>query len=154
MLEAKTPGAAPMGVEKFGAKLVLVVDDNDDIRHLLRTFLEGKGYHVSEARDGREALAEAGREAPDLVIMDLNMPVLDGIGAVRQLRNLDTMRSVPLMIMTGYGDFGIKLFGELDDTAPAGGEYLTKPIDLKELEYLIGELLGGGETRGGPPARG
>src|SRR5467141_102316 len=82
---------------------ILVVDDFYDTRCLLRTWLECKGFRVIEARNGREAVNEAQAATPDLIIMDLEMPELDGLAATRKIRNVEGLAGVPIVAVSAYG---------------------------------------------------
>src|ERR1700716_2873116 len=86
-----------------GRRTILVVDDFDDTRWLLRTWLERKGFRVIEAHNGKEAIDEAQIEAPDLIIMDLEMPELDGLSATRKIRADLRLAGVPIVAVSAYG---------------------------------------------------
>ena len=79
---------------------ILVVDDFDDTRWLLRTWLERKGFRVIEAENGNDAISEAQSENPDLIIMDLEMPELDGLAATRQIRASENLADVPIVVVS------------------------------------------------------
>lgn len=112
---------------------VLVVDDFDDTRELLRHFLEAGGHRVVEAVNGRDAIEVAGREMPALVLMDLNMPVLDGFTATLRLRENALTRHVPVVAVTAHDT------PEFRAAADAVGcdEYLVKPVDFDNLSRLV-----------------
>ena len=84
-------------------RTVLVVDDFDDTRLLLRTWLERRGFRVVEAENGIEAINRAEAESPDLIIMDMQMPQLDGLSATRRIRDLKSLNSVPIVAVSAYG---------------------------------------------------
>ena len=84
-------------------RTILVVDDFDDTRLLLRTWLERKGFRVIEAEDGLQAVAVAQKERPDLIIMDLEMPRLDGLTATRRIRKVKELETVPVVAVSAYG---------------------------------------------------
>jgi two-component system, cell cycle response regulator DivK len=113
------------GVAQEGLK-VLVVDDYDDGRHMLRLMLETKGFRVSEATNGEEAVESVRRECPDLILMDLNMPRMDGLTAARKIRECKELcRDVPMVAVTAYHTYGMKEAAE-----EAGCDaYVAKPID-------------------------
>src|SRR3954471_16786138 len=119
---------------------ILIVDDSADTRAVLRRMLAFRGYHVVEASDGREAV-EAGRsDCPDLVVMDLNMPVMDGLAATERIRELrDRCGDVPIVAATAFDTYGIR-----EAAMEAGcNAYLLKPLDLDEFESVIAGLLSG-----------
>src|ERR671926_1566361 len=129
------PNAAGQGVPK-----VLVVDDYDDGRLLLRRLLESKGFRVSEATDGEEAVASVRRECPDLILMDLNMPRMDGLTAARKIRECrELCAGVPMVAVTAYHTYGMKEAAE-----EAGCDaYVAKPIDEAQFERTLRRLLPG-----------
>ena len=108
---------------------ILVADDNDKNRELLRTVLGHLGHTVAEAANGREAVTEAKRMAPDLMILDLQMPVLDGFGALRELRAMERFEDTPVLALTAYA-----MDGDREKALQAGfTAYLTKPLRLADL---------------------
>ena len=112
---------------------ILVVDDFDDTRWLLRTWLERRGFRVIEAENGNEAVSEAQTASPDLIIMDLEMPELDGLAATRQIRNLAKLAGVPIVAVSAYGAEQFR-----GPALLAGcNEYVSTPFDPVELERLI-----------------
>ena len=116
---------------------ILIVDDFDDTRLLLRTWLEKKGYLVIEAENGKEAVAEAERRKPDLIIMDVEMPELDGLSATRQIRALENFERVPIVAVSAYGADQFRA-----DALNAGcNEYVSTPFEPEELEKLIRSLI-------------
>jgi CheY-like chemotaxis protein len=116
---------------------ILVVDDFDDTRLLLRTWLQRKGFRVEEAEDGNEAVAAAERLHPDLIIMDVEMPELDGLAATRKIRQLANLETVPIVAVSAYGA------DQYRDHALAAGcnEYVSTPFEPDELEKLIRALI-------------
>lgn len=117
---------------------ILVAEDHDDSREFLRVFLEGEGFNVIEAENGAEAVRLARRQCPDLLLMDLHMPELDGVAAVNQIRSLC---DVPILAMSGDGQRGMELFLNIDESANGYVHYLTKPLNLNELLEQINLLL-------------
>ncbi|HEX8151342.1 MAG TPA: response regulator [Pyrinomonadaceae bacterium] len=117
---------------------ILVADDSADTRAVLRRTLAYRGYRVVEAADGREAVEVAARECPDLVLMDLNMPVMDGLAATERIRELrDRCGNVPVVAVTAFDTYGMR-----DAALEAGCDvYLLKPLALDELESVIAGLL-------------
>jgi two-component system, cell cycle response regulator DivK len=117
-------------------RVIMVADDYDVIRHLCRTWLETRGHRVIEAEDGEEAVETARRECPDLIIMDLSMPRLDGFAATRRIREIKELCHVRIVAVSG------KDKGQRDAALAAGcDEYLTKPFDFPQLENVMGQLL-------------
>ena len=119
-----------------GKPTVLVVDDNADTRVVVRWMLERWGCRVVEAANGREALEKAVEHRPDLVVMDLSMPVADGYEAIRSIRSREEFASLPVIAVTAFDRAVAR------DSAEAAGfdYYLSKPIDFKRLEVLVERL--------------
>lgn len=116
---------------------IMVVDDDDDIRQMMRVLLEEDGYSVLEAENGQQAIEIAESTSPDLILMDLSMPVLDGLTATRRMREIDRVSDVPIIAITAYDS------PEHRTNASAAGvnEYLTKPIDFVKLDKLLDHFL-------------
>jgi CheY-like chemotaxis protein len=116
---------------------VLVADDNAAGRELVRTVLEDRGYTVFEARDGVEALEVAHRIQPDLIILDLHMPGLDGFGVVKELRLDSNFATTPVVALTASA-----MQGDRQRALAAGFTgYITKPVSLKTLRSEVERLL-------------
>jgi len=116
---------------------ILIVEDNCVNRELLRELLEMDGHCVAEAVNGREALDSLGRELPEAVLLDLNMPVLDGFGAIREIRQHGQFRALPVVAVTAYA-----MVGDRERTLNAGFDgYLSKPIDLQSLRSELRRVL-------------
>lgn len=114
--------------------IILVAEDFDDTRLMMKLLLEMRGHRVVEAANGQEAVEIATRERPDLILMDLNMPVLDGIAATRLLRDRPETAGVPIVAVTAHcGD------PEWRDRALEAGcvACVGKPVDFEKLERLI-----------------
>ena len=118
-------------------RTVLVVDDFDDTRLLLRTWFERRGFRVIEAENGLQAIDQAETQSPDLIIMDMQMPQLDGLSATRRIRGLASLHSVPIVAVSAYG---AEQFREL---ALAAGcdEYVSTPFEPATLEGIISSLV-------------
>ena len=116
-------------------RTVLVVDDFDDTRLLLRTWLERRGFRVVEAQNGIEAINQAESESPDLIIMDMQMPQLDGLSATRRIRDLKSV--VPIVAVSAYGA------DQFREQALAAGcdEYVSTPFEPATLEGIIRSLV-------------
>ena len=119
--------------------LVLVVDDYEDTRVLMRRQLELGGFRVVEAADGREAVERAASHRPAVILMDLNMPVLDGFTAALRIRERAETRGVPIVALTAYDT------AEFRAAARAVGcsEYVAKPVAFAELLLLVSRLSRG-----------
>src|ERR1044071_558548 len=116
---------------------ILVVDDFDDTRLLLRTWLRKKGYRVIEAENGNEAIEMTRDAVPDLIIMDVEMPELDGLAATRQIRTLRSATQLPIVAVSAYGA------DQFREQALAAGcnEYVSTPFEPEELEGIIRSLV-------------
>jgi CheY-like chemotaxis protein len=118
--------------------LVLVVEDHEDTRFILRTVLERSGCRVVEAADGFEAVEMAGREQPDLILMDGSLPLLGGLAATRLIREDTLLQDVLIVALSGWAT------PSFHAAALAAGcnECFDKPIDFKRLKNLITDLAG------------
>lgn len=132
---------------KLNGKTILVVEDYDDTRLMMRRFLEMREYRVVEATNGEEALAVAMAERPDLILMDLQMPVLDGFMATRLIRECQDLGDVPVVAVTAHETRGLDFCHNVDELGIGRIEYLNKPIDFDALEKLLGRLLREAEER-------
>jgi CheY-like chemotaxis protein len=113
---------------------VLVAEDSPDTRIMLKRAFELKGYHVFEAEDGEQALELAQRHRPTLIVIDLNMPVLDGLEAVKNLRKLEgNAEQTPIVAITAYDVYGM----EQAALETGCNSYLSKPLDLDELDRTL-----------------
>ena len=126
-----------MSTATNGPRTILVVDDFDDTRLLLRTWLERRGFRVVEAENGLQAINQAETESPDLIIMDMQMPQLDGLSATRRIRKLESMNSVPIVAVSAYG---ADQFRELA-LAAGCNEYVSTPFEPATLEGIIRNLV-------------
>jgi len=119
-------------------RTVLVVEDFEDNRFMMKRLLEMSGYRVIEAVNGQEAVDLAGSESPDVILMDLSLPVLDGLTATRRIRRNTALRKVPIVAVSAHdtADF------QADALAAGCDEYVTKPIDFDQLEHLLSRLVG------------
>ena len=113
---------------------VLLVDDYDDARESIRLILELRGWQVVEARDGREAIERALEERPDLILMDLEMPVMDGFAAAHRLRESEMTRVTPIIAISAHREH------VWVERAMANGftDYMSKPL---QFETLLAALL-------------
>jgi two-component system phosphate regulon response regulator PhoB len=124
----------PDSARKF---LILVVDDSADNVALLSLDLQQQGYRVVTATDGEEAISVASVTLPNLILMDISMPRLDGLGATRKIRETDALRDVPVIAVTAFGTEGFQRAAY--DVGVSG--YLTKPIDFARMHQLVAGLL-------------
>ena len=116
---------------------VLVVEDFEDNRFMMRRLLEMSGYRVVEAVNGRQAVEKATSERPDIILMDLSLPMLDGLAATRQIRQQDGLGKVPIVAVSAHdsADF------HAEAMAAGCNEYVTKPIDFDQLVRLLSRLV-------------
>jgi len=119
-------------------KTILLVEDTEDNRFMMRRLLEMSGYAVIEATNGEEAVQLAESERPQLILMDLSLPIIDGLAATRAIRKLDGFKETPIVAVSAHdtSDF------QSEALAAGCNSYITKPIDFSELEELIARLLG------------
>jgi len=116
---------------------VLLVEDTEDNRQMMRRLLELSGYEVVEAINGEEAVRVAAAERPEIILMDLSLPLIDGLTATRRIRNLPGFDKVPIVAVSAHdtADF------HSDALAAGCNAYITKPIDYPELEETVNSLL-------------
>jgi two-component system cell cycle response regulator DivK len=120
-----------------GHRTVMVVEDFEDNRFMMRRLLEMSGYRVVEAVNGQEAVEKARNEHPDLILMDLSLPLLDGLAATRRIREYAELKKVPIVAVSAHdtADF------HAEALAAGCNEYVTKPIDFDQLETLLSRLI-------------
>lgn len=121
---------------------ILIADDNEDLRGMLRQFLESHGYTVLEAADGSEAAETAVRERPALIVMDLGMPGMDGLSAVGEIRRHVSAPETEILIVSAYD----RVEYRTEAVAVGCAGFITKPVDptalLKAIRLLLGEREG------------
>lgn len=123
--------------EQAEPQTVLLVEDTEDNRFMMRRLLEMTGYRVVEAMNGEEAVRLAQAESPSLILMDLSLPVIDGLAATRLIRKLPELKSTPIIAVSAHDTSDFQ-----SEAIEAGcNTYVTKPIDFAQLEDLIAELL-------------
>ena len=117
---------------------VLLVEDEEQLRRVMKDLLQREGYRVAEARDGIQALDEVDRFAPDVIILDLNLPGLDGYGVLQQLRSRPATRGIPIMVLTAKGDEDneVRVF-EL-----GADDFVTKPFRARSLTARLEAVIG------------
>ena len=125
--------------ESPGKPLILIADDRPSSRELLRTVLERAGYAVIEAEDGEEALVQARNGQPSLILLDLQMPRLDGYAVLEQLRKDERLRRIPVLALTASA-----MRGDRERILAAGfTDYLAKPAGPELLRETVARLLDG-----------
>src|SRR6202162_5969907 len=119
-------------------KRILVVEDQEDLRGILRDLLAGSDYDVAEAADGRDGVAKAQSERPDLILMDIQLPVIDGYEATRQIKADPALKATPIIAVSSFAMKGD------EEKARASGcdHYVTKPYSPVKLLGLIRGFLG------------
>ena len=118
---------------------ILLVEDNEMNRDMLSRRLERRGYEVIVAVDGEEGVARAKVDAPDVVVMDLSLPGIDGWEATRQLKAAEETRGIPVLALTAHA-----MAGDREKALAAGcDDFDTKPVDLPRLVDKLEALLGG-----------
>jgi CheY-like chemotaxis protein len=116
---------------------ILIAEDNDATITTLSGYLSAKGYHVLRARDGWEAFAHTREHQPDLIIMDIQMPDMDGLEAIRHIRSDPHSPSIPIIALTA-----LAMPGDREKCLAAGAdEYLSKPVSLRKLRELLEKLF-------------
>jgi len=137
LLEEPAPSRRS-GPHGLPAVKVLLVDDEDSLRKVMRDLLERDGYDVAEARDGVQALDQIDRVGPDVIVLDLNLPGLDGYGVLSHLRSRPATASIPVIVLTAKGDEDneVRVF-EL-----GADDFLTKPFRARALSARLEAVLG------------
>ena len=117
-------------------KKILIVDDDIDARAILRVFFTREGFDVLEAADGYDAVEKALKNQPDLVIMDMAMPLMDGVNSIRTIRQHDSLHEIPILGLTAFTDF-------YTPRAMAAGcnDVLHKPVDFNRLRPAVTHYL-------------
>jgi two-component system, cell cycle response regulator DivK len=119
------------------SKRILIVEDQEDNRTILRDLLSNVGYELIEAADGVEGVAMAEREQPDLILMDIQLPVVDGYQATQRIKSNPNLRAIPVIAVTSYA-----LSGDEEKARAAGCDgYVTKPFSPRELLARVREFL-------------
>lgn len=117
---------------------VLVVDDNPVSRELIREVLEDSGRRVLEAENGEEALKKIAEEKPDIVLLDIQLPIYDGYEVLRRVRTILKLDKLPVLAVTAYA-----MKGDFERALAAGFDaYITKPIDAAALRVQVEKILG------------
>src|SRR3954454_2350698 len=120
------------------AKRILVIEDTEDNRQIIRDLLTSVGYELVEAVDGEAGVAAAAREKPDLILMDIQLPVLDGYEATRRIKADPACAAIPIIAVTSYA-----LSGDEEKTRAAGCDgYIAKPFSPRQLLAKVREFVG------------
>jgi two-component system cell cycle response regulator DivK len=120
------------------SKRILIIDDQEDLRGVLRDLLSGSGYAVVEAADGRDGVAKAKSERPDLILMDIQLPLVDGYEATRQIKADPTLAKTPVIAVSSFA-----MKGDEEKARAAGCDhYVTKPYSPLQLLRTIQGYLG------------
>jgi two-component system, cell cycle response regulator DivK len=119
-------------------KRILVVEDQEDLRDVLRTLLTRSGYEMLEAADGEAGVAKAKAEQPDLILMDIQLPILDGYDATRQIKSDPNLAAIPIIAVSSFA-----MKGDEEKARAAGCDhYVTKPYSPVQLLKIIRGFLG------------
>ncbi len=119
------------------SKTILIVEDYEDSRTMMKAMLQLQGFGVIEAEDGQDAIEKVKEFRPEMIFMDLAMPVLDGISATESIRSMDEFADVPIIALTAYGE----LRGQ--EAMDAGcNEVVSKPMNFDRLQPLLEKYLG------------
>jgi two-component system cell cycle response regulator DivK len=120
------------------SKKILVVEDTEDNRQILRDLLSIAGYDVIEALDGAEGIAKASEHKPDLILMDIQMPIIDGYEATRRIKADPALKLIPVIAVTSYA-----LSGDEERARSAGCDgYIAKPFSPRQLLATVNKIIG------------
>lgn len=122
-----------MAAKKSGKPVIMIVDDDEDILDITQTFLEARGYEVSQARSGEEALKKVKTTRPNLILLDVMIPKMDGFWLCRVLKSDPALGSIPIIFLTAKDDAQSRIEGQ----KCGGDDYLSKPFDLDALDVRI-----------------
>jgi two-component system cell cycle response regulator DivK len=118
-------------------KRILIVEDHEDARRILRDMLETTDYELVEAENGEQALAAVARQRPDLILMDIQLPILDGYEATRRIKADPALRSIPIIAVTSYA-----LSGDEAKARAAGcDDFIPKPYSPRQLLAKVRQYL-------------
>lgn len=126
-------------ITKCLSKKILVVDDNQDSRELVVKVLKNKGYEMVEAADGEEAIEKAIAERPNLILLDISIPKLNGYEVTQKLKSMEEFENIPIVALTAHA-----MKGDRMRALEAGCEgYITKPINVRELPAQVKSFIKG-----------
>jgi len=117
------------------AKKILIVDDDHDLVEVMQEWFETEGYNIVTAYDGEECIKQAKKEQPDLIIMDINMPKMDGYSAVKEIKVDEAIKHIPIIVLTGKD--------QMEDIFKMEGvkEYVVKPFEYKVFSQMVKKIL-------------
>lgn len=137
-MDTQSPSSSESGMSSNGAQTILLVEDNEDNLVVYRTILEHVGYAVIEARDGEEGVARATEELPDLILMDISIPGIDGWEATRRLKAQESTRDIPIIALTAHA-----LEEDREKAREVGCDgYLAKPVEPRRVVEEVQRFLG------------
>ena len=126
-----------MGGSKDGSQRILIVEDNRDNRELVVKILKAKGYKIIEAVDGEEALQKLTEEKPDLILMDISIPKIDGLKVTRRIKAQEELSDIIIVALTAHA-----MKGDREKALEAGCEgYIPKPINVRELAEQVRHFM-------------
>jgi CheY-like chemotaxis protein len=117
--------------------LVLIVENDEDSRSMLKTLLEIWGYRTAESENGEESIEAAISKCPNLILMDVSLSKMDGLTAVRRMREIDTLRGVPIVFVSGHAQPEFRAFA----LTAGGDDFLVKPVDFNQLEIVLKKFI-------------
>lgn len=118
--------------------LVLIVENDEDSRVMLKTLLEIWGYRTAESEDGEESIEVALLNCPNLILMDISLSKMDGLTTMRRMREIDTLRGVPIVFISGHAQPEFRSFA----LTGGGDDFLVKPVDFVQLETVLEKFIG------------
>lgn len=123
-------------------KLILVVDDEPDVQEMIKVAIEGAGYRVITANNGRECVDKARKEKPDGIVLDIMMPEMDGFAACKELKRDPVTSKIPILILTGLGEkLSSTRYARSMGLSLEAEDFLEKPVEPKELVKRLGEIF-------------
>lgn len=126
-------------IKKTIKRKILIVEDNQDSRELFIKILKNKGYDLIEAVDGEEAIEKALKEKPNLILLDISIPKIDGYEVTKRLKSLEEFQDIPIVALTAHA-----MKGDREKFISAGFEgYISKPINVREFPAQVKEYLKG-----------
>jgi CheY-like chemotaxis protein len=138
LLDEAPPESIPPVDGRGRGTLVLLVEDEDQLRRVMKDLLEQEGYRVAEARDGIQALDQVDRHAPDVIMLDLNLPGLDGYGVLQHLRSRPSTANIPVIVLTAKGDED----NEVRVFEMGADDFLAKPFRARALSARLEAVIG------------